>query len=131
MEHSWGDWVTVTEPDCSIEKDGLRRHTCTVCGATEEEAIYFEHQWVERDIVEGTCLTEGKSAFVCSVCGYYDEDEVENTGYVSDNHEGTQVMVIDVEPTEATEGSAHYEWSCCGATVTNGEGVPRTYRRTR
>ena len=126
MDHSWGDWVTITEPDCSIEKDGLKRHTCTVCGATEEETIYFEHSWVERTLVEGTCLTEGKFAFVCSVCGYYDEEEIENTGYVPDNHEGTQVMVIDVEPTETTTGSAHYEWSCCGERVLNQQGQPVT-----
>ena len=126
IDHTWGDWVTVTEPDCSIEKDGLKRHTCTVCGATEEETIYFEHSWVERTLVEGTCLTEGKFAFVCSVCGYYDEEEVENTGYVPDNHEGTQIMIIDVEPTETTTGSAHYEWSCCGERVLNQQGQPLT-----
>ena len=126
IDHTWGDWVTVTEPDCSKEKDGLERHTCTVCGATEEETIYFEHSWVERTLVEGTCLTEGMFAFVCSVCGYYDEEEVENTGYVPDNHEGTQTMVIDIEPTETTTGSAHYEWSCCGERVLNQQGQPLT-----
>ncbi len=34
--HTFGEWVVVTEASCT---DGLKTHTCTVCGETESEVI--------------------------------------------------------------------------------------------
>ena len=68
--------------------------------------------WREDTITEATCITEGSWGMVCAVCGYYDPREVETTGYDPENHEGTEVLVIDREPTATREGSGHYEWSC-------------------
>ena len=36
-EHTYGEWVVVTYP--TTTKEGERKHTCTVCGHEEPEAI--------------------------------------------------------------------------------------------
>ncbi|MCR4671391.1 MAG: S-layer homology domain-containing protein [Saccharofermentans sp.] len=35
--HSWGDWIVTKE--ATAEKEGSRKHTCSVCGKTETEVI--------------------------------------------------------------------------------------------
>lgn len=37
LEHVWGEWTIRTEADS--ENEGLRSHTCKVCGETAEESI--------------------------------------------------------------------------------------------
>ncbi len=37
VAHSWGDWVTVTE--ATSTSDGMKKRTCSECGAEEEEVI--------------------------------------------------------------------------------------------
>ncbi|MBO7614225.1 MAG: hypothetical protein J6T15_00780 [Bacilli bacterium] len=123
MEHSWGDWVTVTEANCGTKTNGVEKRTCLVCGEVETNEIEYEHMWREDTITEATCKTEGSWGMVCAVCGYYDPREVETTDCNPENHEGTEVLVIDREPTTTTEGLGHYEWSCCHENVLNQDGT--------
>lgn len=55
-EHTWGEWTTKTEETCG--KNGLRTHSCTVCGEEEEDVIPAtgNHDYDEDEI--------------CLVCGY-------------------------------------------------------------
>ena len=68
-EHSFGDWSTVSEPDCANEGNEVR--TCTVCGAQENRSIPAsgDHQMTE-DTVPATCESGGYTIHTCSVCGY-------------------------------------------------------------
>ncbi len=36
-DHSWGGWITVTEP--TVAADGLKKCVCTICNATKTEPI--------------------------------------------------------------------------------------------
>lgn len=55
-DHSWSEWTVQTEATCN--KDGLRSHTCTVCGEEQEEVIAAtgNHDYDEEGI--------------CKLCGF-------------------------------------------------------------
>ena len=68
-EHTWGEWVTVTQSDCT--KKGERKHQCTVCDEWEsEETDYGSHNygnWIAEE--PATCTQNGVLAhYHCSVC---------------------------------------------------------------
>ncbi|MGN0806330.1 MAG: MBL fold metallo-hydrolase [Candidatus Coproplasma sp.] len=54
-EHTWGEYTVVSEEDCG--NNGLKKHTCSVCGYTEEVVIP----------ATGNHTFDGE---VCTVCGY-------------------------------------------------------------
>ena len=122
-EHTWGDWTVTQESDCKTQTPGLRTRTCIECGETETEEIPPFHASHETIIQEGTCISEEKVAMVCTVCGYYDENRVMDSGLNPENHEGELVLVIDTPSTKTTEGVGHYEWTCCHAHLLNENGV--------
>lgn len=66
-EHTWGDFETVTELSCTV--DGVRKRTCTVCGAPDEEITKSEgHKWGDLPTVEPACEEGGYDIKECSVC---------------------------------------------------------------
>lgn len=67
--HSYGEWETVSSPDC--ENAGSKKHTCTGCGLVETEDIDpLGHQWKwEYKIdTEADCTTEGSKSIHCENC---------------------------------------------------------------
>ena len=67
-EHSFGEWVTVTEP--TTETEGLKKHTCTVCGE-EETATIDKLQTEEKDnTVIITVAAVGGSAVALPTLGW-------------------------------------------------------------
>jgi len=60
--HTYGDWTTVTEADCSTETNGSKERTCSVCGTKETQVVNYIHQGF---LMHGYGET-------CSVCGATD-----------------------------------------------------------
>lgn len=67
-EHSFGEWETVEEADCTA--DGLKLRSCTMCGEPDEEVIPATgHGWEEEWTVtkEATCA-DGVRERGCTRC---------------------------------------------------------------
>ena len=66
--HTFGDWITDTEPTCA--EHGDRHRICEVCGF-EENAILetLGHNYVGSVIKESSCTENGVIKFTCSECG--------------------------------------------------------------
>ena len=78
--HSWSDW-TVTKP-ATIESEGLRERTCTVCGEKETEAIP-KLDFIYGD-VNGDGKINGRDAIkLAKYLAAYDEDKGESSVAVS------------------------------------------------
>ncbi len=67
--HSFGEWVTVTEPTCTSE--GERTRTCSGCDLAETEKIpALGHTFGEwQETLAATCAKEGEETRTCTVCG--------------------------------------------------------------
>lgn len=64
--HQWGAWINLQTASCTVT--GLRRHSCEICGETEEETVSFAHQWTEEVISAPTCTTDGVMKRTCALC---------------------------------------------------------------
>ncbi|MBQ9005553.1 MAG: hypothetical protein IJ092_04170, partial [Atopobiaceae bacterium] len=72
LGHTWDEGVVTVEPSCTV--DGVRVHTCGICGATKEEPeekTLHENEWVDETIIEPTCMARGYHWHVlrCVKCG--------------------------------------------------------------
>lgn len=66
--HTYGEWVIITEATC--KNVGLKRRTCTDagCGKTDEVIIpKAPHKYVDT-VVPATCKEQGYTQHTCSVC---------------------------------------------------------------
>lgn len=72
LAHNYGDWEIVTRPECGNEKNGQKKHTCTVCGNVDTAIIPYMHSYSEDETnwyrTEPTCTTDGKIEKPCYVC---------------------------------------------------------------
>lgn len=69
LGHDWGEWETVTSPDC--ENKGSKKRTCKRCQVTETEELDPNgHDWEEDFTVdqEATCTQEGSKSIHCKNC---------------------------------------------------------------
>ncbi len=102
--HTFGNWVTTTEPTCT--QKGQETRTCD-CGETETRAIDALGHSYESTVVEATCTESGYTLHTCSVCGdSYMTDMVNPV-------EHTYVAVV-TEPTCTDYGYTTYTCSVCG-----------------
>ena len=118
--HTFGDWETVTAPDC--ENKGSEKRVCEVCGLTEtREAAPLEHDW-ETDYTvdkEPTCTTEGSKSIHCSRCDAVKDGEVIPViGHTYGD------WVVTKEATATEDGSREKVCSMCGDKVV--EVIPAT-----
>ena len=113
-EHTWGEWVTVTEPNC--EEDGLQKRTCTKCYATEEAPIddlAGFHVWRNPATIKTQitpCLQEWFDQCVCSNCGAVKST---NTRLFSTHKWGLTTVVK--APTCQEDGLTQKSCTVCGA----------------
>lgn len=67
--HVFGDWVIEQESTC-ISK-GVRYHTCTICGRTEQEVTeYSSHEYVQTISKPQTETEHGEFTYTCNFCGH-------------------------------------------------------------
>ncbi len=128
--HSYGAYVVTKE--ATEEEEGVRTRTCTVCEATESEAIpklepenpgdsevCTEHDMVTVVDQEATCGTAGSQHRKCTICGYNEAPtEIPATGRHSYG-----AYVVTKEATEEEEGVRTRTCAVCGETES--EAIPK------
>lgn len=65
--HVWSDWKTKRQATCT--QTGLRTHSCTVCGKSEDEETPMASHDMKAVIYDPDCMNDGYTQLVCSVCG--------------------------------------------------------------
>ena len=116
--HTWGEWETIQKP--TETEPGRKKHTCTVCGVTEEAEIPIEcnHEYTQT-VTPPTCTTGGFTTYTCKKCGYsYNGNDTAATGHQYGEWH------VDVEPTPQAPGSKHRKCEHCGDVQT--ETIPYT-----
>ncbi|MBR3835457.1 MAG: leucine-rich repeat protein, partial [Clostridia bacterium] len=98
---------TLAEPTC-IE-DGLKRHTCSACGDSYDEAILAVGHISVTITTEPTCSSKGTIRYLCEACGEQLK-ETEEIPMLSHEYEETVIS----EPTCITDGEKRYTCSACG-----------------
>lgn len=83
LGHDWGEWETVTSPDC--ENKGSEKRTCKRCSVTETKDLEASgHAWEEEFTVdqEATCTEEGSKSIHCKKCdAVKDSTSIPATGH--------------------------------------------------
>lgn len=83
LGHNWGEWETVTSPDC--ENKGSEKRTCKRCFVTETKDLEASgHAWEEEFTVdqEATCTEEGSKSIHCKKCdAVKDSTSIPATGH--------------------------------------------------
>ncbi len=83
LGHDWGEWETVTSPDC--ENKGSEKRTCKRCSVTETKDLDANgHDWEEDFTVdqEATCTEEGSKSIHCKNCdAVKDSTNIPATGH--------------------------------------------------
>ena len=83
LGHDWGEWETVTSPDC--ENKGSEKRTCKRCSVTETKDLDANgHDWKEDFTVdqEATCTEEGSKSIHCKNCDVVkDSTNIPATGH--------------------------------------------------
>ena len=74
-EHTYGEWVIVTEATCT--QTGLQQRYCTGenCESCETEIIATKAHTYDEVIKEATCTQDGSKSYTC-VCGYISKSEI-------------------------------------------------------
>ena len=65
--HSYGSWVTTTQPTCTEE--GVSTKTCTLCGDKQTQSIPATGHSYSNVIHPATCLEYECTEYTCDVCG--------------------------------------------------------------
>ena len=118
-EHTFGEWVTVTE--ATEDAEGVKERSCS-CGYKETAKIdklaHTIHVKDKGTRVEPTCEKKGSITYKCTKCGEVMEvEELDATGHKWDAGKVTK------EATETAEGVKTYTCSVCGKTKT--EAIPK------
>ena len=120
--HTWGEWKELKAADC--ENEGLRIHTCTVCGYAETENLNpLGHDWEDEFTVdkEATCTEDGSKSIHCKRC-----DAVKDSTVIPATGHDTEIVGTK-EPT-CTEAGYTGDLVCkkCGEIVELGKAIPAT-----
>ncbi len=103
--HSYDDGVVTTAPTCT--EKGVKTYTCSACGDSYTEEVAAAGHSYTPVVTAPTCTEDGYITYTCS-CG----DSYTAPGQASTGHAWGE-WVIDVEPTEETEGAKHRDCTNC------------------
>lgn len=109
-EHTFSDWVVVTEATCTEE--GSKKHICTGCGFEETDVIGAKgHSYDEGKITTASSCTEkGTMTYKCSVC-----DEIKTENIAAKGHSYDKGVITKVA--SCTEkGCRIYTCTVCNET---------------
>ena len=114
LGHSWSDWETIK--DATETESGLKRRTCRVCAAVQEEPIEpgtepteHVHQYTAV-VTNPTCTAEGYTTYTCA-CGHsHVDDKVPAKGHAWGEWETTKPA------TETEPGEKQHTCTVCGVT---------------
>ncbi len=83
LGHDWGEWETITSPDC--ENTGSEKRICNRCSLTETRDLDAAgHDWEEDFTVDqnATCTQEGSKSIHCKKCdAVKDSTSIPATGH--------------------------------------------------
>lgn len=118
--HTWDEGVVTTEPTDSTE--GVRTYTCTICQATETEAIQPEgHNWDEGTVVPPNCEDDGYTIYKCTDDGCDASYTIDPTDALGHDIES----VITIAPTLTKEGEKVSTCKRDGCGYSKTEAVPK------
>jgi len=111
-EHTFGDWVVVTEATCTEE--GSKKHICTGCGFEETDVIGAKgHSYDEGKITTAaSCTEKGTKTFTCSVCSSVKTEDIKASGHTFGDGEITKAASC------TEKGTMTYKCSVCDGTKT-------------
>ena len=125
--HVWGSWNTYYTPnqDGNGNRNGYWERVCTLCNAVDSRIaevapapcteLGLTHRYVELSTEPSTCVTPGKTTFICEVCGDTYEAELPLAQH-------TLVNVAEVPATEEAPGvTAGVKCSVCGEIISGCE----------
>lgn len=102
--HSYGDFVTTTDPTCTEE--GEEQKTCSVCGNVFRQTVPALGHAYDSLITEPTCTEKGYTKYICSRC---DDTHIhEETAPLGHNYQA-----VVTEPTCTNVGYTTYTCSRC------------------
>ena len=106
--HSWGEWVTVTEP--TEAATGTAERKCSACDAAESKVLdkiipNHTHSYTSKVTKQATCSAEGVMTYTCSCGGSY----TEKIDKISHSYGKTVTA-----PTCTEKGYTTYKCSSCG-----------------
>lgn len=84
--HRFGEWITISAP--TTQQEGVKSHTCEVCGTTEKESVeklklppvFHVHVYTET-VYEPTCTENGYILSSCSCGDYYTRESGQKSGH--------------------------------------------------
>lgn len=125
LGHSFGEWKTISSPNCTDK--GSQKRTCTVCGYAETAEVDANgHSWEAEATIdkEPTCTENGSKSIHCENCdAVKDSEEIPALG-----HQYTETVV---PPTDTELGYTEHICSVCGDTFRdNYIDLPGTHEHT-
>ena len=110
--HAWDDGTVILEPDEA--RDGIRRHTCALCGETRDEVFpsYDHAHRYQPEVAEPTCTAQGFTVYRCDCGDSFEADPTAALGHAWDAGTVTEA------PTLTDAGVMTYACTRCGQTHT-------------
>ena len=113
-DHTWGEWKTESEGDCSTGATYVR--TCSVCGETDTKTVkahtvptYEDGKPIYSTYAEATCTNAEYYTYYCAVCGKKDR-------VIVGEALGHKWKVTEKEATCTVDGHTLRECTVCGGT---------------
>lgn len=117
LGHKFGAWFTTTQPTCMA--NGIQKHECTRCGATETKSIAkTDHKfgaWFTT--TQPTCMEKGIQTRECTYCGVTERREAAKTDH---NWDAGKVVA---QPTTSQEGVM--QWICNMCSTIRTKPIPK------
>ena len=111
---TWEFYYNSNNSYSSIAYDDLILYAASLSGSGIGGGDHCKHSFIEVEVVEPTCTTDGYTRFACELCGY-----AYTGNYVSQYGHTVGEWIIDYEPTCTTSGRKHSECAVCGQQLEN------------